>query len=368
MNPTQQLALLVVFASLIAACGGAAPAAESGSSIEPFAEFDRMPSGVAVIGNRVFVSFPRWVEAGTFTVAEIVDGEPVAYPSEAANDVDAGPESLHSVNGIHMDSRGWLWILDNGRVDLRPAADDAPKLVVWDTVGEREVFRHVFDAEIAPPGGSFLNDIAVDEEHGFAYISESGIGGTPCLIAFEIHRDRATRVLEGHDSVVPDGAREMVIDGQTVMLHRPDGPVPWRVSVNSIGLLPGGDELLFGPMTSEVLYTVPTVALRDGLLSAEERGAAVGVFSEKPISDGMAVASDGGVFVTDVEAERVVTLASPGGDVATWATDPRFSFPVALEVTESAVWFTSNQLHRMPLLLASEDRRSPPYYLWRIAR
>jgi sugar lactone lactonase YvrE len=363
---TQQPPLLLALVAITWACGGA-PTVDEPADVrpEPVAEFDRMPSGVAVHGDRVFLSFPRWVEDGNFTVAELVDGQLVAYPSAEANAIESGVGALHSVNGMHMDSRGWLWILDNARLDLRPAADGAPKLVVWDTVNAREVFRHVFDPTIAPPGGSFLNDIVVDEDHGFAYITESGMGGTPCLIAYEIHRDSARRVLEGHESVSPDPEREMRIDGETVMLHRPDGPVVWRVAANAIGLEPGGDSLLYGPMTSDALFRVPSVMLRDQQASEEERAAAVERWATKPISDGMGVGPDGAVFITDVENEAIVFL---GPEPTVFAEDPRFSFPVAIEVTDDSVWFTSNQLHRMPLLLAGTDEREPPYFLWRIPR
>lgn len=362
----RQLSLLPLVLLFIGACGATNTVAPNHEpELQPYGEFERMPAGVAVHDSRVFLSFPRWVEGGDFTVAELVDGELVPYPSVAANALDAGAGALISVNGLHMDSRGWLWILDNARIDLRPAMDDGPKLVVWDTVNEREVFRHVFSPDVAPPAASFLNDLAVDEDHGFAYITESGIGGTPCIIAFEIHRDIATRVLEGHSSVVPDSERTMVIDGEPVMLHRPDGAIPWRVSANTIGLRPGGAHLTYGPMTSEQLYRVPTIALRDGQLTAEDRAATVETWGPKPISDGMAYAPDGAVFITDVEGSRIATLDQ---EVSTVIADSRFSFPVAIEATEAALWFTSNQLHLMPLLLAGEDLREPPYYLWRIPR
>jgi sugar lactone lactonase YvrE len=243
--------------------------------------------------------------------------------------------------------------------------EQGPKLVVWDTVNEREVFRHVFSSEIAPPAGSFLNDIAVDEDHGFAYISESGIGGTPCIIAFEIHRDIAIRVLEGHVSVVPDADRTMMIDEEPVMLHLPDGPIAWRVAVNTIGLSPGSDYLTYAPMTSDQLYRVPTLALRDARLSEDERAAAVEPWGPKPISDGMAYAPDGAVFITDVEGSRIATMDS---ELTTVVADERFTFPVAIEATDTEIWFTTNQLHLMPILLAGEDLRQPPYFLWRVPR
>ncbi len=364
MSKPQSILIFALFA--VAACGGSqATMPEPESTLQPFAEFDRMPAGVAVHEERVFLSFPRWVEAGDYTVAELVDGQLVPYPSADSNAIEQGADALISVNGLHMDSRGWLWILDNARVDLAPAMEDGPKLVVWDTVNEREVFRHVFSPDVAPPAASFLNDIAVDEDNGFAYISESGIGGTPCLISFEIHRDIATRLLEGHVSVIPDPERTMVINGEPVMLHRPDGPTPWRVSVNTIGLAPGSAFLTYGPMTSDQLYRVPTLALRDAQLSSEDRAAAVEAWGPKPMSDGMGYAPDGAVFITDVEGSRIATTDQ---ETSTIIADPRFTFPVAIEATETDLWFTTNQLHLMPILLAGEDRREPPYFLWRVAR
>lgn len=50
---------------------------------EVVAEFDSlMPTGVTVTDEgRIFVSFPRWGDSVPYTVAEVVDGRPVAYPA-----------------------------------------------------------------------------------------------------------------------------------------------------------------------------------------------------------------------------------------------------------------------------------------------
>ena len=323
-----------------------------------------MPSGVAVYDDRIFLSFPRW-GGGDYTVAELVDGAPVPYPSLEANTLEAGVEGIHSVNGIHVDSRGRLWILDNARIDLRPGLEGAPKLVVWDTVAEEESFRHYFGEEIAPAASSFLNDIALDEPHGHAYISESGMGGTPCLIAFDIARDEARRVLDGHHSVVADAELDLRIDDAVVMLHRPDGPVPWRVAVNSIALTPDAQTVVFGPMSSGLVFEVPTAGLRDEDMSAEDLAGMVTDAGVKPQSDGMAIDAHGTRYYTDVENAAV--LVSAPDDMVTLAQDERMSFPVAIEVAgDGWVYFTSNQLHRMPAFHGGEDLRQPPYYLWRV--
>lgn len=369
-NRTPLIALLATLVIAAAGCGGATATTDAPmppDRLQPYAVFDRMPSGVAVAGDRVFVSFPRWVEPGAFTVAELVDGAPVAWPDAAANDLDAGPHTLHSVNGIHADDHGRLWVLDNGRVDLAPAMPGAPKLVVYDIATGDELFRHTFDAALAPHDGSFLNDVVVSEDHGFAYITESGIGGTPGLIAYDIAADRAWRALDGHASVRPDPNDVMTIDGEVVQLHRPDGAAPWRVAVNAIALSQDDGTLFYGPMTSRTLYGVPTVVLRDPDATADARAEAVFAAADKPITDGIA-SLDGAVWFTDCESEavRVWVEGDEPGLAPPEFTDARMSFPVAIEPTAEALWVTSNQLHRMPLIRAGDDGRTPPFYLWRI--
>jgi hypothetical protein len=47
---------------------------------------DAMPTGVTVSQKgRVFVSFPRWGDEVSFTVAEVKEGKAIAYPDEAMN-------------------------------------------------------------------------------------------------------------------------------------------------------------------------------------------------------------------------------------------------------------------------------------------
>lgn len=358
----------------VVACAGAppapGPASHTAYQLSLVASLERMPSGIAVHGERVFLSLPRWVEPGDATVVELVEGRPVPYPSAAANDLASGPAALTSVNGLHLDSRGWLWILDNGCVDLRPAAAGVPKLVVWDTVAEREVLRHVFSADVAPPSASFLNDVVVDEAAGYAYITQSGMGGPPSLIVYDVGADRAWRALDGHAAVSPDPAFPVSVEGEPVLVQRPDGVVPWLVAANPIALVERGETLLFGPMSGDVLYAVPTAALRDETLTDAARGEEVAPWGPKPLTDGIAADAAGTVFATDVERGAIVRLeaGAPALDtLIVLADDPRISFPVAVEAPgDGAVWFTTNQLHRSPLF-GGTDQRVPPYTVWRAA-
>ena len=133
--------LMVVFGGLTVACSGAntqapqistddnsADAAELVyGSVQRVAELSSMPSGLAIWGDRVFLSQPRWTQVDGVevdaTVVELIDGEVVPYPNADLNDV-SDVANLQSVNGLHIDARGRLWMLDNGRVNLAPGQDE----------------------------------------------------------------------------------------------------------------------------------------------------------------------------------------------------------------------------------------------------
>ena len=91
-----------------------------------------MPTGVSVShSGGIFVNFPKWGDDVKFTVAEIRDGELVAYPSQACNDCNgtADPDVLVSVQSIVVDPADRLWILDTGSPMFEPTSPGGPKLV-----------------------------------------------------------------------------------------------------------------------------------------------------------------------------------------------------------------------------------------------
>src|ERR671921_1343287 len=66
------------------------PSEEPLGALEPVAFFNgAMPTGVTVSHKgRIFVNFPKWGDDVKFTVAEIQNGQPIAYPDESINEVD----------------------------------------------------------------------------------------------------------------------------------------------------------------------------------------------------------------------------------------------------------------------------------------
>ena len=67
---------------------------------------EHMPTGVTVADDgRIFVCYPRWGDPLDFTVAELRDGEEVAYPSAALNvfDKHRPADCLVSVQSVVVD-------------------------------------------------------------------------------------------------------------------------------------------------------------------------------------------------------------------------------------------------------------------------
>ncbi len=97
------------------------PAEESLGVLEPVTYFNgAMPTGVTKSHQgRIFVNFPKWGDDVQFTVAEIRNGETVAYPDEAINrtDPDNQAHTLVSVPvgryRIHLTDCGFLTRADH---------------------------------------------------------------------------------------------------------------------------------------------------------------------------------------------------------------------------------------------------------------
>src|SRR4051812_33959553 len=93
--------LLVIIGVIFEHCcvlTGAATALAA--ELEQVAQFNAsMPTGVTVSQDgRIFVNFPRWGDPVPFTVAEVRNGDAVAYPDEDVNRLDAARTSDNFVS------------------------------------------------------------------------------------------------------------------------------------------------------------------------------------------------------------------------------------------------------------------------------
>ncbi|HUJ61167.1 MAG TPA: L-dopachrome tautomerase-related protein [Kofleriaceae bacterium] len=322
--------------------------------------------------GRVFVTTPRWLDARVpATLSEVVrrDGKPVLrpFPSWQANDL-GDPRALRSVLGVDVDSRNRMWILDMGWVaGIDPTPDGAQKLVVIDLDTGRELARYAFPDDVADRKTSFLNDLAVDERRGVAYISDSGNrAGSPTasgIIIYSLADNRARRVLDRDPHVQDDPARTLYVEGERVL---PGGRL--AVGINGIALSPDGARLYWSITTGDAIYDAPTRVLLDPRATPQQIAAAIhGPRRIGGGSDGLAADDRGRIYATNLGKDEVDVLDPATGALRAIASGPDFAWPDSLTWDDrGGLYISTNHLNRGFAGAIRFDGPAPNFRIFRI--
>ncbi|MEO5718390.1 MAG: L-dopachrome tautomerase-related protein, partial [Chthoniobacterales bacterium] len=183
---------------LILALLGTASALADLASLKMVASFpDQQVTGVAVSKQgRIFVNFPNWSDNHRLSVAEVIDGNPVAYPNEEWNGSGAPDKHFVCVQSVYVDESDSLWILDPAAPKMKETVQGGPKLLKVDLVKNAVVQTILFSEEIAPKK-SYLNDVRVDTKTQTAFITDSGLGA---ILVVDLRSGKARRVLQDDHS------------------------------------------------------------------------------------------------------------------------------------------------------------------------
>jgi sugar lactone lactonase YvrE len=358
----------------LAATPLAGPAFAAGSTAGCYTVVARlwgaMPTGVTVSHHgRIFVNFPRWGDDVPFTVAELRDGAPVAYPNVEVNREDAADLAGHlqSVQSVVVDPADRLWILDTGSPLFAGSSYGGPKLVAVDLRTNRIVRTILFPAEVVP-ANSYPNDVRFDLRRGakgMAFITDSG--GPNGIIVVDLATGRCWRRLAGHPSVLADPDFVPTIDGRPFMV-RPAGdePTPYAVGSDGIALSADGRHLYYCPLSSRRLHRVATDALADPHATDAEVAATVEDLGFKPMADGLESDDKGRLYCGDLE-HNAIWRRNPDGSYRTIAQGTDLNWIDTLSVaSDRHLYATANQLDRLPPFHEGQDLRRKPYLLVRL--
>jgi sugar lactone lactonase YvrE len=350
------------------------PTARTVGRLEVVATFDGpMPTGVTVSrGGRIFVNFPRWGDPVDFTVAELKDGKPVAYPNAEFNRFrkDRPGECLVSVQSVVVDPDDRLWILDTGSIGMGPSLAGGPKLVGVDLRTDRVLQMIRFGRDVAPPT-TYLNDVRFDLRRGaagVAYITDSSAEGPNALIVVDLASGRGRRRFIDHPSTKADRDFQPIVEGRP-LLNRPAPGKPTHLTIGAdgIALSHDGKYLYDCPLCGRRLYRVRTDALLDETAGDEEAARAVEDLGDRGFaSDGLEADDKGRIYLTDYEHNAVLRRDSDGS-YHTLACDPRLLWPDTMSLAaDGYLYVTANQLHRQARFHGGKDLRQKPYALFRM--
>ncbi len=350
---------------------------KSVGDLELVATFDGpMLTGVTVSHTgRIFVNFPKWGDEVAYTVAEVRDGQTVAYPSQDINQTNMQDQAstLVSVQSVVVDPADRLWILDTGSIMFQSTELGGPKLVCVDLETDRVVQTVLFPRDVALPT-SYVNDVRFDLRRGsagMAFVTDSSQDGPNGIIVVDLGSGESWRRLHDHPSTKPETLQTFLplVEGQPFLQRHADGSAQIGPAMGSDGIAisADGERLFYCPLGSRRLYSVAVDMLVDR--SHDEAAVVASVVDEGDrggASDGLESDADGFIYSTNYEHNAILRRGRDG----LWETiahDPRLLWPDTMSVaTNGYLYVTANQLHRQPRYHQGQDLRQKPYALFRI--
>ena len=319
----------------------------------------------------IYVSTARWggpqVPATLSRLVE-VDGRWTLqpYPSAAMNEA-GNTEALQAVLGFEIDRNDVMWILDQGHIAGEPSQPGAEKLILWDIAADREVQRYVFPDEVTDKTCSFLNDIVVDNDTGFAYITDSGIFCDPLhggLIVYDSAANTARRVLDRTVFTNDQAGFVFRIDNRPVLQ---DGPM--RTGADGIALSGDGATLYWTNLTGNRLYALDTALLRDFSTPEAALRTAVREVAVLPSNtDGMTADNDGNLYITALMLNGLLYRDAATGAISHLIVHPEMVWPDTLAWgPDGALYVVSNHLHLwVDGVMNFDDPPVPNFRIWRL--
>ncbi|KAL1986528.1 hypothetical protein VTN96DRAFT_6287 [Rasamsonia emersonii] len=366
--------------------------------------YDGWPTGIAVSSTgRMFSNYPIGLDANDtkYQVAELTGNTTeTPYPSAEMNSPPGGPinyttnpmtsanyrDYLIGVQSVVIDPKDRLWILDTGRVSLPDgtlllSSYGGPKLIGVD-LASNTVFKTIlFPPNVSYPD-SYNNDIRFDlrpniteSGEGIAYITDSSNEGRNGIIVVDLGTGESWRHLDNLLWVHPEPGFYLTIWGE---------PVYFALGSDGITLSADGETLYWTVVSGRYLYSVPTARLREHTSPTAQLLAAASVtrLTQKGVSDGLESDSNDYVYCGSFETNSINVYFPQNGTVATFVRDPRIEWTDTMSVvslrnsssedssgsgsSRGYLYFTENQLWRIPKVQGGVDRRAKPFTLYRV--
>ncbi len=351
-----------------AATGTANPAAPANSPLQVVAEFnDPQMVGVAVApGGQVFACFPRWDWNPSFPIAKVGPNNTLTpYPNASWctwNDSVRSEPLKHWIcpQSVFADKSGMVWILDPAAPGLKFTVAGGPKLVKTDPKTGQVLLTIPF-SEMVAPRKSYLNDVRIDLQNNYAYMTESGLGA---LVVTDLKTLKSRRLLDKHPST--KAVKGLVIKAAGHPMIDIEGK-PAQFNADGIALSADNAYLYYCPLTGHTLYRIKTAALRDPALTAEQLGQQVETVGEIPASDGLEIDAANNVYLTSFE-QSALLRRTPAGKIETLVQDDRLQWPDTYSFAQDGnLYVTNSAIHKTPNWNKGVGQPRPPFRIFKMA-
>ncbi len=312
----------------------------TGPKLEPVAFSDHHWTGLAVTKEgQLFVNYPRWSENVPVSVAEIKDGKVIPFPNVEMNSWKPGLDParhLICVQAVYVDGMNRLWILDPANPQFQGTVPGGPKLLQVDPATGHVERIFLFDKKIAPRK-SYLNDVRIDVERDYAYMTDSE---GSALVVLNLKTGKARRFLDEHPSTAAEDI-VLTIGGKPWMF----GDKKPQVHSDGIAYDPKGDRLYYQALTGRTMYSIPASLLRDFSLSDYVVEKHVRVVGKTGAADGLFFGPDGKIYISALEKDAILRT-TPEGRVETVISNEKISWPDSFSMgPDGKLYFTTSRIH-----------------------
>jgi sugar lactone lactonase YvrE len=261
------------------------------------------------------------------------------------------------VQSVVVDEEDALWILDPASPYFQAVVQGGAKLLKVDLSTNEVAHVYHFNEEGAPVK-SYLNDVRF--AHGHAFITDSGLGA---IVVLNLATGNVRRLLESHPSTKAEPSVEPVIGGRPWKFA--DNRTP-QVHIDGIAIDPKLEHVYYKPLVGRTLYRVPIAALLDESLLPEALGNFVERVAETEPTDGLEFDAHGNLYLTSLEWNAIKVLR-PDGRIEFFARATDFLWPDTIAISRDGdLLFSASQFHLMPDFNGGEDKRTPPYKVFRL--
>lgn len=351
---------------LICLCALTTAQAQKKPKLETVATFGKsMPIGVSVTtDNRIFVAFPNYDGAGKYTLTELKNGKPTAYPNKSYNTKGDYKNHFVRVQDLYVDNHNHIWALDTKPASKSSIfgedgkqADGLFKLIEIDTKTNKVVRSYFF--EDLDKSVTALNDVRVDTNHKLAYLSDPG---QAAIVVLDLTTGKSRVVLKESSFTLAD---EITITYKGTPMVNADGK-PFSSNVNGIALTHDMKYFYFKPINKENLFRVETKYLADASLTKTELASKVEDMGAVGITHGLMADKKGNIYLT-TSTSYTITYMSPDGKLHTLIKDKNLLWPDSLGIgTDGYVYFSCSQLQRLPQWNNGKDRTEYPYKVYKV--
>lgn len=310
-------------------------------------------------GGDLFINYPRWSPVYKYAVVKADSvSNAMPYPDAAVNDWHPGEGKTKwvCVQSVYVDKGNNLWVLDPAAPGLKTIQDNAAKLVLMGN--SKLAMQKAYYLSGILPDTAYANDVRIDVERQFAYITESKGGG---IIVINLATGAMRRVLAAHYSMISDPSYRFIIDGHELMK---DGK-PAKFNSDGIALTPDGNWLYYKPLSDDKLYRIKTEALRDWSLTDAALGAVVEDLGHFTTTDGMIFDDKGNLYMGDLQHYRIVKI-SPQLNMSTIITDSRLIWPDSYSIADGYLYISCSQIQKQPEYNNGVNKRTSPYTVYRL--